>query len=153
MSFSSSFSRRIQEENENPPPTGMNLGFQKLEERIITTTHTNCNNTQLRVQEPSIIDSVGCDITIEDIQLAKRELSNKGVDLKMDVNKSQLLSRDNNCYWVVTPLIHFCWTGNLLFVKLLFLIGAKCTRISKINWFPMLSAVQGGRLDICQWIF
>ena len=138
MSSSSSLSvsssrRRIGEENNeaNPPLTGMYLGFQRLEERIIATTTTTCRTTQLR-NVSSISDIVGCDITIEDIQLAKQEMINQKADLTMDVNERQQLTAPRTSYdWRVTPLIHFCKKGNLLIVRLLFLIGADCTQLCK----------------------
>ena len=120
--------------------TGMSLGFQQLEERL------------LRV--PSTINIIGCDVTLENIQFAKQELTNRGFDLKMDVNKNQEL-----CYCTVTPLMHFCKFGKLLIVKVLFLIGADCTQLSKNlideenNWFPMITAATYGHLDICKWLF
>jgi len=149
---SSSFSRRsIQEGNENPLlRTGMLLGFQRLEERIITSI--TCNDTQLPVV-PSIIDSIGCDITLDDIQSAKQELLNKGVDLKMDVHQKQKLRREDGVNWEFTPLHHFCWTGNLVFVRFLVLIGADCTELDKFGWYPMLVAANKGHLDICKWLF
>ena len=144
-----SASRRIQEENENPPLTGMNLGLQQLTERTIAErTTTRCTTTKLPV--PSINNIVGCDITIENIQSTKRELINQGFDLKMDVNKSQKSRWLNN----ITPLIFFCSAGKLLIIKLLFLIGANCTKLCKNGyWFPMLAAVQYDHLDICKWLF
>ena len=131
----------------------MNLGFHQLEVRIIVERTTTCTTTQLRVL-PLIIDSIGCDITIEDIQAAKRELSNGGIDLQQDINERQTISPFTG---TVTPLIYFLRRGNLLIVKLLFLIGADCTKLSNNgnfeNWFPMLTAVAAGHLDICQWLF
>ena len=118
MSSSSSLvssSRRIgeeEEDNEKPALTGMNLGFQHLEERIIAERTTPCTNTQLRGQVPSISDIVGCDITIEDIQSAKQTMIKQKVDSKIDVNESQKLTptwNDNN--YVTTPMIHFCRSG------------------------------------------
>ena len=59
-------SRQINMANTTSPPhTGMLLGFQQLKKRIIATTL--CTTTQ-PVHVPSIIDNVGCDITIDDIQ-------------------------------------------------------------------------------------
>ena len=149
----SSVSRRIGAENdENPPLTGMHLRLQQLEERIIASAA--CANQQLHA--PSIIDIDGFDITIEDIQLAKRELIIQEVDLNIDVTKKQKFAKPGD--WCVTqwftPLIHFCFTGNLLLTKILFLISADCTELSEdFYWFPMLAAAQGRHLDICKWLF
>jgi len=122
----------------------MLLGFQRLKERIIAE-----GTTQLR-SVPSIIDIIGCDITIENIQSAKQELINQKFDLKLDVNNNQ----DISTLIVTTPMIHFCSAGNLLIVKLLFLIGADCTQLSVGRfWFPMLAAAARGHLDICKWLF
>jgi len=42
----------------------------------------------------------------------------------------------------------------LLIIKVLFLIGADCTKLSTNgNWFPMYAAAQRGHLDICKWLF
>ena len=149
-----SSSRRTGDEDENPFPTGMLLEFQQLKGRIITTT-TTCHSTTTQLRNvPSIIDSIGCDITIEDIESAQRELINNGVDLKMDVNQIQNLPTHPQHNWEVTPMIHFCWTGNLRIVKVLCLIGANCTQLCKLGYhFPMLSAAQHGHLDICKWLF
>merc|ERR1712238_212148 len=93
---------------------------------------------------PSIIDIIGCDITIEDIQSVKKELVNQYFDLKKEVN--------NYIDWNESPLTRFCRRGNLLIVKLLFLIGADCTKLYTFD-FPMLAAAHGDHLDICQWLF
>ena len=137
-----SSSRRVREkDNDNPSLTGMALGFQDLEERITTTQPVHIS---------SIIDIIGCDITIDDIQTTKQELIKQKFDLRKDVNKSQVVSR----FYEVTPLIHFCWTGNLLIVKLLFLIGADSTKLNEYRYrFPMYAAAVEGHLDICQWLF
>ena len=124
-SLSLSSSRRIREEkNEKPLLTGMLLGFQQLKERIIAATITTCHTTQQQQRVPSIIDMVGCDITIEDIQSAKQELIEQKADLNLDVNKWQKLPP---LFGAITPLVHCCWTGNLRIVKVSFLIGADCT--------------------------
>ena len=48
----------------------------------------------------------------------------------------------------------FFGKGNLLIVRLLYMIGDNCTKLSKDNyWFPMLAAADGDRLDICKWLF
>ena len=151
LSSSSLSSLSIGEEN-NENLTGMLLAFQKLEERIFDTTTCTNTNTQLPVL-PSIKDIIGCDITIDDIQLAKRELINRKVDLKMNVNENQRLPIFDLIYsGSVSPLHHFCKFGNLLIVRLLFLIGADCTQLC-YDFFPMLVAAQCTHLDICQWLF
>eukprot|EP00751_Fragilariopsis_kerguelensis_P005672 CAMPEP_0170792294 /NCGR_PEP_ID=MMETSP0733-20121128/21788_1 /TAXON_ID=186038 /ORGANISM="Fragilariopsis kerguelensis, Strain L26-C5" /LENGTH=292 /DNA_ID=CAMNT_0011140655 /DNA_START=157 /DNA_END=1035 /DNA_ORIENTATION=+ len=129
--------------------SGMDLGFQNLEERVIiaerTTTRTN---TQLPVL-PSIIDIIGRDITIDDIQLAKQELINKGFDLKKDVNQNQTLPP----FLLINdlPLIRFCSEGNLLIVQLLFLIGGDCTKLCHLM-SPMYVAAAGCHLYLCKWL-
>jgi len=126
------------------------LGFQELEERISTTTGTN--NTQLG-SLPSIIDSVGCDITIEDIQSTKQELINQRFNLKKDVNTIQQALPHPP--FQVDPLTHFCILGNLLIVRVLFLIGADCSQLRNRGpyRFPMLAAAHCDHLDICKWLF
>jgi len=70
----------------------------------------------------------------------------------MDVNKKQNLP--TLTFGTCTPLIYFCRTGNLLVIKVLFLIGADCTRLCERQfWFPMLAAAHYGHLDICKWLF
>ena len=137
----------------------MHLGFQQLKERITTT--------QLR-SVPSIIDIIGCDCTIDDVQSVKQELINHKFDLNKDVNKNQTIATTSNMgqtiaitsnrgssyNWDVSPLLYFCRRGNLLIVRLLFLIGADCTQLGTCDYlFPMLAAAQHGHLDICKWLF
>ena len=135
-----------EENNDNPSLTGLLLRFRQLEERIIAeTTISTCHTTPLR-NVPSISDIVGCDITINDIQSTKEELTKFGVDLKKDVNVILIGS--------LTPMILFCWVGNLLVIKVLFLIGANCTQLCINDYrFPMLAAAEEGYLDICKWLF
>ena len=138
-SSSVSFSRRSssiagEKKNENPPLTtnSMLVGLQQLQQRIIATpTTTTCHNTGTQLPSVrSISYFVRCDITIDDIQQVKQESINQKVDLKMDVNESQKLTAPT--YHLEVPsLLHFCKTGNLMIIKVLFLSGANCTQLYK----------------------
>ena len=142
-----------EEKNENLPltSTSMLVGFQQLKQRIIATPTTTCHTTQLR-NERSIIDLVGCDITIDNIQQAKQTILRIKFDLKEDVNKYQKIPSFIGIPF--TPLIYFCKTGNLMIVRLLFLIGADCTKLCKFgDHFPILAAAENDHLDICKWLF
>lgn len=44
----------------------------------------------------------------------------------------------------VTPMIHFCRTGDLKMCRYLFVNGASCTRVDDDGfWFPMYAAAMG----------
>lgn len=57
------------------------------------------------------------------------------------------------CWFVVTPMIYFCYVGNLTMCRYLLSRGADCTKPSTCQvWFPLYAAALGGKLDVCRWL-
>ena len=66
-----------------------------------------------------------------------------------DLNKACSIE---DWYHPVTPLIYFCWKGNLEMVRYLIARGADCRKRDAKGCFPMFAAAAGGHLEIVRFL-
>ena len=56
--------------------------------------------------------------------------------------------------WTATAMMHFCRSGDLKMCRFLLAKGASVANPKEAEyWSPLLAAVIGGKLDVCEWLF
>ena len=91
----------------------------------------------------------------EEDRKARAVLTQLGVDPEEDINKEYSFALDDDILgpWLVTPLIHFCRTGNLSMCQYVLSRGADSRKSTKSGSSPMHWAARHDHLEICKLLF
>ncbi|CAB9502905.1 expressed unknown protein [Seminavis robusta] len=94
---------------------------------------------------------------IEDYATAKRKLIEAGFDpddCVTAVNPPYSSRPQDVGEWhSITPMIYFCYHGDLPMCRYIFNHGGVITRDGEPFWFPMYAAVNRGNLAVVKWLF